>query len=414
MIFLFSKNRHSPLAGTPKRLCRDQLVSGYTLTELVVVIFFCLALAGFFFYLFHNAQEQTHSAQCQADVKQMQAALALYFNLEHHYPATWTAGQALTAPTSGKVIMLTMPTNQSLWLEQACSDVGADYIYAASAQGYSLSFCLDGQTENYGPAVTEQAQNSAPVVAVNPGAPNSEPASSSATSAVVISTSTVPTTSTPSTGSGQASLPTGQAGSVPAANCPQATCTGDTPYYNQTTKSCTDTAPTVQTDPLAMTLACNSCDDYGALCGGGYLFCKPSDAICNNQFAVAATVDLAGAYTFDQAQTACAAYAAYGFSGWVVPGVALQNPWPAKVQAPTEMCTLMRRSSVCRQQTVAGKCTGGCLENNKHLRIPIDGLKYWTGTAYDATTAWMEYSQNARPGYTDKTDTYSVRCIRRF
>lgn len=343
MAFSYNKSRHHQAA--------------YTLGELFFVIFILFAIISISLSLWRNARNEAHRLTCGSDVIQIQRALESYFKLEKSYPDAWLADSPLISLSTGQILMARMPINQAWWGEKACSDSTVTYAYTPISGGYTLRYCVNGQTEEY----TKK----------RPG---------------II-------------------LPKGKS----SVTCPAAACTGSDLYYNKTSQSCTNVRPDLSNDPVAAGANCDICSDYGDLCSGGYLFCKPTDPACHGQFIVAAPEDLSELYSWDEAKLACEQYQSAGLSGWSLPQLASSS-----AEISNELCQLMRVSNQCDQQVVAGKCSGACLLTDQQKLLKLSGLKYWSSLEASDDTAWLQSSDQGRAGYDDKSNTHSVRCIRRL
>ena len=336
--------------------------SAYTLGELIFVIFLFFALISISVFLRRQALDEAHRLTCLSDVIQIQSALETYFKLEKSYPDTWLADLPLIALSSGKVIMPKMPINQAWSGEKTCSDSTVTYSYAPLNGGYVIRYCVNGKTEQH----TKKRSG-----IILPKAKDSDPA-------------------------------------LAPAICPSTQCSGDTMYYNKTNQACTSTIPDLTNDPVALSQPCDACSDYGDLCSGGYLFCKPTDLACSGKFAVAAPVDLSGLLTWDGANTACQKYQSAGLADWSLPNFSTTTP----AADSSQICQLMRSSEHCQEQTVVDKCGGGCLLTDQQKLIKLPALKYWSALERSADTAWLQYSEQARTGYDDKSNSHSVRCVR--
>ena len=340
--------------------------SAYTLGELIFVIFLLFALISGSIWLRRQALDEAHRLTCLSDVIQIQNALETYFKLEKSYPDTWLADMPLIALGSGKVIMPKMPTNQAWSGEKTCSDSTVTYSYAPISGGYIIRYCVNGKTEQH----TKRRTG-----IILPKGKDSDPALAPA-----------------------------------PAICPSAQCSGEAIYYNKTAQACTSTVPDLINDPVAASSTCDTCNDYGDVCGGGFLFCKPTDLACGNKFAVAAPTDLKGLSAWDEANTACQKYQSAGLSDWSLPNFSTSTP----AADSSEICQLMRSSNHCQEQMVIDKCGSGCLLKDQQKLINLPALKYWSALERSADTAWLQYSEQARTGYDDKSNSHSVRCVRRL
>lgn len=333
---------------------------GYTLGELFFVIFVLIATVSISVSLWRSARAEAHRFTSLSDVIQIQNALETYFKLEKSYPDAWLPDMPLIALGSGKIIMDRMPINQAWFGEKPCSDSTVAYSYAPVSGGYTIRYCINGKTEQHSKKrlgiVMPKAKTSATVT------------------------------------------------------CPVTSCSGESIYYNKTLQGCTSTPSSLVNDPVAASSTCDICSDYGDLCSGGYLFCKPGDSGCEGKFIVAALDDLSDIYNWSDAASACKNYQSSGFADWSLPNMASSTT----ATSSSEMCQLMRSSDQCKQQTVADKCSGGCLFADKQKLIKLTGSKYWSALEASLDAAWLQYSRQARTGYDDKLNSHSVRCIKRL
>ncbi|MEI6379184.1 MAG: LamG-like jellyroll fold domain-containing protein [Candidatus Falkowbacteria bacterium] len=117
---------------------RKSSAFGFTLIEILVVtiiiaVLLTLVIAGIRF-----ARIQARDSKRMTDVKQVQAALELYFNRNNSYPSMLVAGQ-LFGDGSGDDVMV--PYNPKPSNDGICAS-GAEYIYITSSVGYLLGYCL--------------------------------------------------------------------------------------------------------------------------------------------------------------------------------------------------------------------------------------------------------------------------------
>lgn len=124
---------------------------GFTLIELLVVIAIIGLLSTLSIIALNSARARSRDARRISDVKQIQTALEMYYNLADKYPATI----ATTAPA----IAYASTTFLTLWPEAPtppdnpagvfdCTDITNPYFYEVGENNatYTLRYCLGGET----------------------------------------------------------------------------------------------------------------------------------------------------------------------------------------------------------------------------------------------------------------------------
>ena len=114
----------------------------FTLIELLVVVVIIGIIATMVTIAISSTRMKARDAKRVADIKQMQAALELYYAENLTYPASWTVGQPLVS--NGKTFMAKFPTNPSPRNDGTCVD--SDYGYLGTGTQYAINFCLGGNT----------------------------------------------------------------------------------------------------------------------------------------------------------------------------------------------------------------------------------------------------------------------------
>ncbi len=139
---------------------------GFTLIELLVVIAIIGILATVSVVALNNARAKSRDAKRVADVKNIQTALALYYNDKGQYPITLTAGQPLFSTSldgAGNVVTSTyissIPSAPTPADGANCNTTNNTFTYSTSSdlQSYVLSTCVSSppqtQSSSTGPAI---------------------------------------------------------------------------------------------------------------------------------------------------------------------------------------------------------------------------------------------------------------------
>jgi uncharacterized protein (TIGR02145 family)/prepilin-type N-terminal cleavage/methylation domain-containing protein len=138
----------------------------FTLIELLVVIAIIGILATVSIVALNNARAKSRDAKRVADVKNIQTALALYYNDKKEYPITLTAGQPLFSTSldgDGNVVTSTymsiIPSAPTPADGANCNTTNNAFTYSTSSdlQSYVLSTCVSSppqtQSSSTGPAI---------------------------------------------------------------------------------------------------------------------------------------------------------------------------------------------------------------------------------------------------------------------
>ncbi len=124
---------------------------GFTLIELLVVIAIIGILATLSVVALNNARAKSRDAKRVADIKNIQTALALYYNDKKEYPITLTAGQPLFSTSldgAGNIVTSTyisaIPSAPTPADGSNCNTTNNTLTYSTSSdlQTYTLSTCV--------------------------------------------------------------------------------------------------------------------------------------------------------------------------------------------------------------------------------------------------------------------------------
>jgi general secretion pathway protein G len=116
---------------------------GFTLIELLVVIAIIAILSTVVMAGLNSARLKGRDAKRLSDIKQVQAALELYYDSYSGYPS-FASGNLDTqlSTTAFKAFMNPLPTNPA--------PGGSTYTYVGSPSGYSIGFQLEGTSGSLG------------------------------------------------------------------------------------------------------------------------------------------------------------------------------------------------------------------------------------------------------------------------
>lgn len=138
---------------------------GFTLIELLVVVAIIGLLSSVVLISLNTARSKARDAKRLADIRQVSAALEIYFNDTGHYfvptanATTPTAvhtqlgGAAAASPTPATAFssyMQTLPQAPTP-ADGSCTTSNNPYLYSTDATGstYTIAFCLGGVTGGY-------------------------------------------------------------------------------------------------------------------------------------------------------------------------------------------------------------------------------------------------------------------------
>lgn len=125
---------------------------GFTLIELLVVIAIIGLLSTLSIIALNSARARSRDARRISDVKQIQTALEMYYNLADQYPAAIATTAPAIAYASTTFLTLrpeapTPPDNPGNDTEP-CDDTNNPYVYEVGENNatYTLTYCLGGET----------------------------------------------------------------------------------------------------------------------------------------------------------------------------------------------------------------------------------------------------------------------------
>jgi prepilin-type N-terminal cleavage/methylation domain-containing protein len=128
---------------------------GFTLIELLIVIAIIGILAGAVLVGLGGARSSARDARRIADLKQVQAALELYFNKCGHYPGAAVCGVAGTDPANWAGLETALKgADASLKLPLDPQNAGAQ-IYTYGVDAGNTTYVLKGVLENNNSAQTQ-------------------------------------------------------------------------------------------------------------------------------------------------------------------------------------------------------------------------------------------------------------------
>lgn len=126
---------------------------GFTLIELLVVIAIIGLLSTLSIIALNSARARSRDARRISDVKQIQTALEMYYNLADKYPDAGTAVDQLSTSTQPSIAYAST-TFLTLWPQaptppdNSCTDTNNPYVYVVDGNNltYTLTYCLGGET----------------------------------------------------------------------------------------------------------------------------------------------------------------------------------------------------------------------------------------------------------------------------
>lgn len=127
---------------------------GFTILELSIVIVIMTMLASLMFVSFNTARQVNRDTKRVSDIKEMQAALALYHRDWGKYPLTSEVTGGVTFASGTVVYLSPWPQNPMPRADGSCPNI--DYNYSVVAVGpavaasYYIQFCLGAPTADIG------------------------------------------------------------------------------------------------------------------------------------------------------------------------------------------------------------------------------------------------------------------------
>ena len=124
---------------------------GFTLIELLVVIAIIGLLSTLSIVALNSARARSRDARRVSDIKQIQTALEMYYNIEDRYPATMTSGGSIATGTYKFMTIVpsapTPPDNPG-GAATPCDTTTNAYKYTVGTNSvtYTLTYCLGGET----------------------------------------------------------------------------------------------------------------------------------------------------------------------------------------------------------------------------------------------------------------------------
>jgi prepilin-type N-terminal cleavage/methylation domain-containing protein len=133
--------------------------AGFTLIELLVVVAIIGLLSSIVLISLNTARSRARDAKRITDVTQVGKALESYYNDNAGYPAA--LADLATGATVYMAVVPTAPTPPDNPIGASDCDATTNaytYTQTGSGTGYTLTFCLGGQTGSYGPGTHTMSQ----------------------------------------------------------------------------------------------------------------------------------------------------------------------------------------------------------------------------------------------------------------
>jgi len=124
-------------------------IKGFTLFELLIIIFVLSLITGAASYFFGSAREEARDFQRISDIEAIQDALGLYFIDQGYYPEAITEGESIVSPDGNTVYLAKIPT-APIVPNPTIDNEGYNYVRAASTTSYTINYYLAGETGGQG------------------------------------------------------------------------------------------------------------------------------------------------------------------------------------------------------------------------------------------------------------------------
>ncbi len=125
---------------------------GFTLVEIIVVVFIIGVITSFVVVSFSNPRQKSRDIKRISDITQLQMALNSYYQFEGTYPESLVAGQSLVGSSTEIVFIQNIPQNPA-YPDEDCVFDEYHYSYSPGESTYYITFCLEGPLEEYSPGV---------------------------------------------------------------------------------------------------------------------------------------------------------------------------------------------------------------------------------------------------------------------
>lgn len=145
---------------------------GFTLVELLVCVAILATVLLVFAGAYRGARREARDAQRIADVKQLVAALKLYYSDCESYPvqtvvlggehlssggSSCAGGGFLPPPAPGLTYLKDVP--EAPKPADNCSEKANEYVYTGTASSYALTFCLGRENSGLPAGLRTATQN---------------------------------------------------------------------------------------------------------------------------------------------------------------------------------------------------------------------------------------------------------------